>query len=126
MNGNQANYGESKNYRSQSPYENQEYNSAGFSDDAVFKIRDLEEKQKILKDRLLLVGQNLIDFKEKNQEDMITIKKEIEIIKGNVERITSFLEMVSGELSKFARKDDLDILAKQVKMLQAFKENQKK
>ena len=29
------------------------------------KIRDIEEKQRILKDRLLLIGENLVELKEK-------------------------------------------------------------
>jgi len=80
------------------------------------KIRDLEEKQRILKDRLLLIGQNLIETKEKNNEDILKIKKDIEIIKQSIERMTSFLETISGEFSKFAKKEDLEILSKQAKM----------
>ena len=82
------------------------------------KIRDLEEKQRILKDRLLLVGKNLIEIKEKNNQDILGIKKNIEIIKQSVERTISFLETASGEFSKFARKEDLEILSKQAKMFQ--------
>jgi len=39
-----------------------------FSEDILLKVRDLEEKQRILKDRVLLIGQNLIDTKEKTSE----------------------------------------------------------
>lgn len=82
------------------------------------RMRDLEEKQRILKDRLLLIGQNLIDLKEKNTQSLLEIKKEIEIIKRNMERLISFLETASAEFSKFARKEDLELLAKQAKMFQ--------
>jgi len=85
---------------------------------ASIKIRDLEEKQRILKDRLLLIGQNLIEIKEKNNEDLLEIKKNIEIINQNVERLTSFLETASSEFAKFAKKEDLEILSKQAKMFQ--------
>lgn len=82
------------------------------------KMRDLEEKQRMLKDRLLLVGQNLIETKEKTREDILEIKKEIEKIKTNMERVVSFLETASAEFSKFAKKEDLEILSKQAKMFQ--------
>ncbi|MBU2562268.1 MAG: hypothetical protein KKF68_01240 [Nanoarchaeota archaeon] len=82
------------------------------------KIRDLEEKQRIMKDRLLLIGKNLIETKEKNSEDILELKKSIDEIKNNLERIKSFLETASNEFSKFARKEDLEILAKQAKMFQ--------
>jgi len=86
--------------------------------DSGFRVKDLEEKQNILKDRLLLIGQNLVDFREENSEKTIEIKKEIEMLKRDVEKIKSFLEIISGELGKFAKKDDLEILKKQAKMFQ--------
>jgi hypothetical protein len=81
-------------------------------------IRDLEDKQRILKNRVLLIGQNLIDMKEDFQNSLIEIKKDIESLKSTTERMKTFLETFSGELSKFAKKDDLDILSKQAKMFQ--------
>ena len=82
------------------------------------KLRDLEEKQRILKDRLLLIGQNLLEIKEKSNQDALNIKKDIEKIKQEMERMINFLETASGEFSKFARKEDLEILSKQAKMFQ--------
>lgn len=81
-------------------------------------IRDLEERQKILKDRLILIGQNLVDFRERNEDELIELKKEIENLRIGFERIKDFLETISGEMNKFARKDDLEILKKQAKMFQ--------
>ncbi|MFA5953667.1 MAG: hypothetical protein WC812_03675 [Candidatus Pacearchaeota archaeon] len=81
-------------------------------------LRDLEERQRILKDRLLLIGQNLIELKEKNSEEIIELKKDIETIKQNLERLKSFIETISGEFSDFARKEDLEILRKQAKIFQ--------
>lgn len=81
-------------------------------------IKDLEEKQRNLKDRLLLIGQNLIDFKEKNDEETLNLKKDVESMKEDLSKIKSFLETISGEMSKFAKKEDLEILKKQAKMFQ--------
>ena len=92
-----------------------------FPEDANLKIRDLEEKQRILKDRVLLIGQNLIDTKEKTSETILEIKKDLEKIKDSMEKIRRFIENISTEFPKFARKDDLDILVKQAKMFQPLK-----
>jgi len=81
-------------------------------------LMDIEERQRIIKDRLLLIGQNLVDFKEKYEEEFLGIKKDIEILKKNVEKITDFVETISSEFQKFAKKDDLEILRKQAKMFQ--------
>jgi DNA polymerase III delta prime subunit len=96
----------------QGSYENQ------YLPDINTKIRDLEEKNRMLKDRLLLIGQNLIEIKEKTNSDLLEIKKDFEIMKRNMERLISFLETASAEFSKFARKEDLEILSKQAKMFQ--------
>lgn len=85
------------------------------------RIRNLEEKQRILKDRLILIGQNLIDMREKTNEKILEIKKDIEILKQNMERMISFLESASAEFSKFAKKEDLEILYKQAKMFKPLK-----
>lgn len=89
-----------------------------FLSDISVRFRDLEEKNKMLKDRLLLIGQNLIETKEKTASDILGIKQELEVIKKNMERLVSFLETASAEFSKFARKEDLEILAKQAKIFQ--------
>jgi predicted nucleic acid-binding Zn-ribbon protein len=93
-------------------------NSDPFLTDINVRFRDLEEKNKMLKDRLLLIGQNLIEAREKTSFDILEIKKELELIKKNMERLVSFLETASAEFSKFARKEDLEILTKQAKMFQ--------
>ncbi len=86
--------------------------------DINLRIKDLEEKQRILKERLLLIGENLVEIKENTDGKILEIKKDIELIKQNLERTTSFLESASKEFSKFAKKEDLEILSKQAKMFQ--------
>jgi hypothetical protein len=82
------------------------------------KVRDLEEKQRIIKDRILLIGQNLIEMKEDVHIAFLDIKKDIELMKRDIERLKSFFETASGEFSKFAKKEELDILSRQAKMFQ--------
>ena len=94
--------------------------SAQYSNNAFAKIHDIEEKQRILKDRMLLIGQNLIETKEEVNEKLLEMKKEIQILKQNTERLISFIETASSEFSKFARKEDVEILAKQLRMLKPF------
>lgn len=82
------------------------------------RIRDVEEKQRILKDKLLLIGQNLVEIKDTSNQKMLEMKKDIEMMKQSIERMSSFLENISEEFSKFAKKEDLEILTKQAKMFQ--------
>jgi hypothetical protein len=97
--------------------EGQEYENSFFTETST-KVRDLEEKQRILKDRVLLIGQNMIEFKENFSKIFLEMKKEMEILKNDLERLKSFLESASSEFSKFARKEELEILSKQARMFQ--------
>ena len=83
-----------------------------------FGLRDLEEKQRILKDRLILIGQNLIEVKDQTEKEILDLKKGMENLKQNLEKIKSFIETISAEFSNFARKEDIEILTKQSKMFQ--------
>lgn len=80
------------------------------------KIRNLEEKQRVLKDRIVLIGNNLIENREETSKKISEMKKEIETLKESVERMKSFTETISQELSKFARKEDVERLSRQAKM----------
>lgn len=91
-----------------------------YAPDINLRIRDLEEKQRMLKNQFLLIGKNLIDIKEKSSKEIIEIRKDLEAIKNNMERLTSFLDSASEEFPKFARKDDVEILSKQMRMFQPF------
>lgn len=90
------------------------------------KIKDLEENYRVLKDRTLLIGQNLIETKENSDKKILEIKKEIENLKNNMQRLIAFMETASEEFSRFARKEDMDILYKQAKMFQPFEFVRKK
>ncbi len=88
----------------------------GYDSQSNSRIKDLEEKQNLLKDRLLLIGHNLIETKEEDSKKITELKKDVEGLKEEIRKMKNFLEMVSEELSKFARRDDLEILTKQAKM----------
>lgn len=91
--------------------------SENYNDSAI-KIRDIEDKQRLIKDRLLLIGNNLISMKEKNQEEINEIKKNIEVMKKDMNRLKDFIETLSAEIPNFAKKQDIEILKKQAAMFQ--------
>jgi len=101
----------------------EEYAGEDYFSEINLIIRDLEEKQKILKDRLLIVSENLVALKEKTTKDNLEIKKNISLMQEQMKKLVSFLEMASSEMTKFAKKEDLDILYKQAKMFKPFEQN---
>lgn len=97
--------------------EEADYNEDPFGN-ITTQLRDIEGKQRILKDRILLLGENLIELKEETSEKILDLKKDIEILKQSTKKLISFLELASSEMPKFARKEDIEILSKQAKMFQ--------
>ncbi len=54
----------------------QDYTNSGLEETNI-RIRNLEERQRLLKSRLLLIGQNLIEMREEQNKNKIKqIKKE--------------------------------------------------
>ena len=52
-----------------------QYSGQDFFADINTRIRDLEEKQRILKDRMVLVGEGLINEREKSFNEIQEMKK---------------------------------------------------
>lgn len=98
----------------------QNYGQAYGDSFSTLQLSDLEEKHNILKDRILLIGKNLVEVKDKTNEKILEIKKDLEVMKHEIERIKSFIDSVSSQLGRLAKKEDLEILAKQLRMFRPF------
>ena len=84
----------------------------------ALKLRDLEESNKLMKERMLLIGKNLIESQEKDNKELINLKKDAQSLKSDIIRIKSVVESMSEEISKSARKEELAILTRQFKMFE--------
>ena len=62
----------------------------------------------------------MVELREKTTKDNLEIKKNIAMMQEQLKKMLSFLETASSEMTKFAKKEDLDILYKQARMFQGF------
>ena len=90
----------------------QDYNQQYFADINT-RLRDIEEKQRLLKDRILLISQTLIDEKDKTFEDSREIKKAVMNLQHENSQLKSFVKRLSELTEKTARKEELMILQRQ-------------
>lgn len=79
-------------------------------------LRDLEEKNRLLKDRTLLIGENLIESKEEILEEIRELKNKTKELEQEIIRLKSILESLMEEIDNFARKSQLDIMERQLEM----------
>lgn len=82
------------------------------------KLRDIEERQRLIKDRVLLIGENLVNSKEETIKEISELKVRTENLEKEIERIKDALSSLIEETRNFARKSELEILQRQFKMFQ--------
>jgi len=82
------------------------------------RITDIESRQKLLKDRIILIGENLVETKEIITSEIINLKKDVSDIKNDIEKIKSYIERLGEDRQNFARKSQVEVLEKQSKMFQ--------
>ena len=99
----------------------EQYSEDSISYEIALKMRDLEESQKISKDRLLLISQNFIESQEKNILEITELKKQVQILHDELKRVKNIVQNMSSEISKSARKEEVAILSRQYKMFEPLK-----
>lgn len=82
------------------------------------KLRDLEEKERLLKDRVLLIGSNFVESREETTKEITKLKIGMQEIKQDILKIKDSLQRIAEELDNKARKSDFELLRKQAKMFQ--------
>ncbi len=82
--------------------------------DMSTRLRDTQDKQRLLKDRVLIVGQSLIKEKEKMTKELREMKTTMEKIKLENEGMKGVLQRITQQLSTLARKEELAILERQL------------
>jgi len=91
----------------------EEYAAQDLFQDINTRLRDLEERQQLLKDRLLLVGKSLIDERERFSSELQTLKKSVFILTEENTRWKELLQRVAEQINSSARKEELSILQRQ-------------
>jgi len=85
--------------------------------DAQYVLRDMEEKIRLLKDRILVIGKSEVDEKNRNFSEFQQIKKDIILIKEEQRQMKEMIQKMIEQLSKTSRKEELLIIQRQLDLL---------
>ena len=97
----------------------QQYNpSDALLTDVSIKLRDIEEKQNIIKDRVLLIGENLISEKDQNEAQINELKMMLAKFNDDIRKIKLALERINDDSNNYVRKNEFEILQRQFQMFQ--------
>jgi hypothetical protein len=108
----------------------EEYGQQGYGDrffvEINTRIRDLEEKQRLLKDRMMLISESFVRSREKNFDEIQEMKKTVERLKIDNHRMKELLLRMGEGVNRSARKEELMILQRQFDLMRNSTDLEKK
>jgi len=84
-----------------------------FFADFNVRLRDLEERQRLSRDRMLLISESFVKERDKNFKEIQELKKGFEKLKADNKRMKGILLRIGEGINNFARKEDFMILQRQ-------------
>ncbi len=82
--------------------------------DVNTRLKDIEERQRLLKDRLLLIGKNLIEDRDSMFTGLQELKKEVFKMKEDNLKMQDFMRKVADQLAESVRKEEVLMIQRQV------------
>ncbi len=82
--------------------------------DVITRLRTLESKQEYLREKLLVVNQNMIEEYKELFSEIKTINSDVKEIKHNLLEIQDAIKKIAKEIENFAPKESLKILEKYI------------
>lgn len=71
------------------------------------RLRELEDRNRMLKERISLLSKNLISLKEENQKEVMDLKETLSSIKQNLEKLKDSNQSILSETDNFVRKSEI-------------------
>jgi hypothetical protein len=90
----------------------------GLFADMNTRLREIEERGKMSRERILLLGKNLVNIKTETESQLHLLQREQEALKRDVEKIRRALENVMQEASRFVKREELAYIERMLKDFQ--------
>ncbi|MBT6689969.1 hypothetical protein HN903_04650 [archaeon] len=90
------------------------------------RLRDLDERNKLIRERVLLLGKNLISSRQDIEDELKEIKKNNQEIKQDLEKIKRTSNLLLTEFNKFVKREELALVERMLKDFQPLEFMRKK
>lgn len=90
----------------------QEQQEMGF--DINSRVREIEGKYNLLRDRALIINQNMILQYKKNASELVMVNDDLKEMKADIFKLKETIRHLVEEVNMFARKEDLKVLEKYI------------
>lgn len=90
------------------------------------RLRDITERNRLVRERVLLLGQNLISSKQESEESLKKIRKENNEINSKIENLEKISNSLLTEFNKFVKRDEMVLVERMLKDFQPLEFMRKK
>jgi len=97
-----------------------------FLADINTRLRDTDERSRLIRERVLLLGKNLIASRQDLEEELKEIKRENIEIKKELEKVKKISDALLSEFNKFVKRDELLLVERMLKDFQPLEFMRKK
>lgn len=106
--------------------EEQDNQSQYFLADFNTRLQDLEGKTSTIKDRTIMLGENLISLKEKIDEEISEVKKTLKSLEKKMEKVDALTKALASETNSFVKRDEMVLIERMLKDFQPLEFMRKK
>jgi len=90
------------------------------------RLKDTDERNKLIRERVLLLGKNLISSRQDTENEIKTIKQENTLIKQDIEKLKRTSNSLLTEFNKFVKREELTLIERMLKDFQPLEFMRKK
>ncbi len=90
------------------------------------RLKDTEERNKLIRERVLLLGKNLISSRQESEDEIKALKQDNVKIKQDIERLKKTSSALLSEFNRFVKKEELAMIERMLKDFQPLEFMRKK
>ena len=85
------------------------------------RLREMEERQQLLRDRTMLIGKSMLDIKERIMDELRETRKSMSILQKENSSLKEAIQLMSEKLNGSARQEEVETLKRQIDLLRGGK-----
>ena len=90
------------------------------------RLRDIDERNRLIRERVLLLGKNLISSRQDVEDELKEIKKDNIEIKADLEKLKKISNSLLTEFNKFVKREEIILVERMLKDFQPLEFMRKK
>jgi len=85
------------------------------------RMNDLEENMRLLKERMTILSQTVLKQNDRLNKELTIIKDDVSTLRRDIDRLKEAVEHIVSESAELARKEELRVLERHMKMFEPMK-----